>query len=107
MTINLGSFEVPKFDGISAAFGAEIRQYPVMKDIPKQHQDGNSPECRIASKLFYAGGSLGEHGRKIKAGVEPGEFYAALRSYLSSFAPQHEHKVATCGWLIDQCTVKA
>lgn len=102
--MQLGDFRVPDFDKITAAVGADIEQYPPMSAIPDEHRAGRSKECNVASALFFEGGSLAEHGLRLKPGVDADRFYRTLRAYIASFAPQHEHKMATCGWLIETFT---
>ena len=96
-----------KFDGIDAAFGAALGDYPPMEALPEEYRRNNAAGCKIASSLFFNGGSLDAHGRSIKSGVDRIQFLSALRALLSSFAPKHEHKIAACGALIDECTVAA
>lgn len=107
MTIKLGSHEFPAFDGISAAFGARLKDYPKYEDIPEVFRRGNTPFNKAVSSLFFTGGSLQDHGLKLKAGTDRGEFFTALRALLTSFDPKHEHKEATAAWLLSEYTEPA
>ena len=102
--IMLGDFEVRIFSDIDAAFGAQEEDYPPLADMPTEYQRERADGCKIAANLFYGGGKLEDFGRKLKGDVHAKSFYLALQAYLCSFAPKHEHKMATCGWLIDTCT---
>lgn len=96
-----------QFEGVDAAFGARLRDYPKMEALPEEYRRGHADGCRIFSKLFFGGGRLSDHGRSLKAGVDSGRFYTALRALMSSFDPPHELKTATCGLLIDTYTEAA
>lgn len=102
--LKLGEHELPEFGPLSAAFGARLEDYPPMTSIPEDYQKNRAAGCRIASALFFDGGSLADHGRRLKEGVDSSAFHMALRAMLCSFAPKHEHKEAACGWLIDTYT---
>lgn len=102
--LKLGSFEIPEMGAPDAVFGARIDAYPPYEQIPEEFCSYGSAACEVAMKLFYEGGKLSDHGRVIKAGVDEGTFYTTLNAYLCSWAPKHEHKKATAGWLIETYT---
>lgn len=90
----LGSFRVPDFDGPSAVFGAKMAEYPPMASIPKVE-----PKFSHAfSALFFRGGTLAEHGLKLKSGIDHRAAMTAIRAWMCSFDPKHEHKEATVAW---------
>lgn len=107
MSIQLGNHVFRKFDGLDAAFGARMSDYPKYDDIPKQFRDGYTPHNKAVSALFFKGGKLADHGLKLKSSVDSSEFYGTLKSLLCSFDPPHEHKDAACAWLLAECTEPA
>ena len=102
--LTLGGHTFRAFTGLDAAFGADRRDYPNEGAIPEEYQRGLAKGCEIFSALFFNGGTLDAHGRKLRDGVDAAAFYATLRALMCSFAPQHQIKEATCGWLIDTYT---
>jgi len=94
----LGGWAVPEFDGLSAVFGARLNQYPERGSIPKvdrRYED-------VVNALFFRGGSLSEHGLKLKSGIDRAAAMAAIRSWLCSFDPKHEHKTETVAWALSE-----
>lgn len=102
--MQLGNYQLRKFDGIDASFGASLADYPNREIIPEDHRSGRSRGCAVFSSFFFGGGKLEDHGLRLKADVDPQEFFPALHALMSSFAPPHELKEATCGWLIEEHT---
>lgn len=100
----LGSFEVRPFTGLDAAFGADIRDYPPMASIPVEFQRHSGKYQDVVSALFFRGGSLADHGLKLKDSIDKRSAMAAIRAYMCSFAPQHEHKTATVAWALSEWT---
>lgn len=94
----LGDFAVPKFDGLSAAFGARLNQYPAPATIPKVDRKFED----AFGALFYRGGSLSDHGLKLKAGIDRAAAMTAIRAWMGSFDPKHEHKTATVAWAFSE-----
>lgn len=105
--IKLGDHTFREFDQLDALLGATPADYPPFETIPEEHRRNRSLTCDIASKLFYRGGSLDQYDRKIKNSEErdfTGRFLSLYRGLACSFAPKHEHKIATLGWLIAEHT---
>lgn len=100
----LGSFTVPNFDGPSAVFGADLRDYPPMANIPEEFRSYSGKYQDIFSALFFRGGKLADHGIKLKNGISHPRAMRAIRAYMCSFAPQHEHKTATVAWALSDWT---
>lgn len=100
--IKLGEFVVPSFDAGSTMFGARLNEYPKYRDIPEFYRNFSAQS--VAGNLFFSGGKLANHKLKLRENVDSNEFYSALKSYLSSFEPKHEHKMSACSWLIAECT---
>lgn len=94
----LGAFQVPKFDGASTVFGADIEHYPDRALIPAVDRKFGE----VFSALFYRGGSLSEHGLKLKTGIDNAAAMMAIRAWMSSFAPKHEHKTETVAWALSE-----
>lgn len=102
--LTLGEFRVPVFDGLSAVFGARLADYPPMGSIPDEFQRFSGKFQSIVSALFYRGGTLAEHGVKLRGGINHGAAMTAIRAWLSSFEPKHEHKTATVAWALSEWT---
>jgi hypothetical protein len=99
----LGEFEVPKLTGIAATFGARLREYPpraIIKKVPQKYSD-------IVDDLFFCGGTLAKHGLRLKSGIDHGAAMSALRAWLCSFEPSHEHKIETVAWALSEWCEKA
>jgi len=101
----LGDHLIRKFSRLDAAFGAKDSDYPRYESIPAEFKRfrGNR-HVDAVSGLFFNGGKLADHGLTIKEGVDREAFMTALQALLSSFAPEHELKIATCGWLLSEYT---
>jgi hypothetical protein len=102
--MKLGNHTFRDFGGTNVVRGVDSRDYPAMADIPSTHTSGRSKGCKVFSELFYGGGRLGDHGLRLKTEVDSGKFYTTLRALMASYAPKHEIKEATCGWLIEEYT---
>ncbi|MBD8556332.1 hypothetical protein IFT84_17630 [Rhizobium sp. CFBP 8762] len=98
--LSLGSHQFPSFDGLAAAFGADIRDYPARDIIPDDFYRGRTPYNAVVSALFFRGGSLESFGLKFKAEIDQGQAMTAIRALLCSFAPKHEIKEATVAWAL-------
>lgn len=106
MSLKLGEHEFPAFDALSSAFGARLRDYPKYEAIPEEFRRGYTPFNKAVSTLFFSGGSLADVGLKLKPGTDKTVFFRTLKSLLTSFDPPHEHKDATCAWLLSEYTEK-
>lgn len=102
--LTLGKMTVPAFDGLSAAFGARLNDYPKLEDIPAEFRKHDGRFQSIFSKLFFNGGKLEDHGLKLKTGISHRKAMTAIRAYMSSFDPKHEHKTATVAWALSEWT---
>lgn len=105
--LKLGNHQFRAFDGVDCAFGARLKDYPPYESIPEEFRRGHSPANKVVSTLFFKGGKLDDFGLRLKAGVDRAAFYGALKALLSSFDPKHEHKEATCAWLVSEFTEAA
>lgn len=94
---------IPEFTGLEAALGAALATYPDPTAIPQQFFRSHRL-CDVANKLFFDGGKLADHGLQFKPEIDQRKAMAALRAWLSSFAPSHEHKVATVAWALSEWT---
>lgn len=94
----LGEFEVPQFDNIAAVFGARLAEYPDYASIPKVDRKFND----AVSTLFFRGGKLEDFGLKLKTGINRTAAMTAIRAWLCSFDPKHEHKEATVAWALSE-----
>lgn len=102
--LKLGDFVVPKFEGISTVFGADISEYPPMEMIPPEFKSWSGRYPNIVSSLFFKGGKFEDHGIRLKPNISKMLAMSAIRAWMCSFAPKHEHKTATVAWALSQWT---
>lgn len=100
--MTLGSHKFPAFDGLSAAFGARLADYPRMEAVPKQFQEHSGPYQNVVSSLFFRGGKLSDYGLDFKPSIDRSAAMTALRALLGSFDPKHEHKTAVVAWALSE-----
>lgn len=95
---------VPQINALDLAMG-DIKHLPEMKDIPKEFHDRyDNIYCKVISQWFFNGYIKAEAIAKItpKQGVDKVEAQRALVTIMRSWTPQHEHKIAGCGYLLSQ-----
>ncbi|RTL05703.1 hypothetical protein EKK58_07365 [Candidatus Dependentiae bacterium] len=95
---------VPELKAVDLAFG-NIDHLPAMKDIPEEFHDRyDNIHCKFISSWFFNGFSAAEQKAKIepREGVDKNEARMAIAAIMRSYAPQHEHKIAGCGYLLSQ-----
>jgi len=100
--LTLGSHKFPAFDGLSAAFGARLADYPRMEAVPKQFQEHSGQYQNVVSSLFFRGGKLSDYGLDFKPSIDRAAAMTALRALLGSFDPKHEHKTAVVAWALSE-----
>lgn len=96
--LKVGSHTFRVFQGIDAAFGAKIADYPPMSSVPA----GLRSYENVVSSLFFRGGKLDDFGLSIKPTIDRNQAMTALRALLSSFDPKHEHKTAVVAWCLSE-----
>lgn len=98
----LGEFTVPEFDRLSMAFGARLNQYPEMSIIPEEFRRHSGRFQEIVSSIFFRGGTIESFGLRLKPSLNRPAAMAAIRAWLCSFDPKHEHKTATIAWALSE-----
>lgn len=98
----LGQHQFRAFEGIDAAFGARLSDYPQMSDVPEAFQSHNGPYQNVVSALFFRGGGLSDFGLSFKKGLDHAQAATAIRSLLCSWDPKHEHKTAVVSWALSE-----
>lgn len=101
--------EVPTMDRVDVAFG-NIKHMPKYDALPEQFKDWHRNEhCEAISSWFYRGAKSSPNGIELdgkqyvaRPGVEAGKALAAIKAVLGSFAPKHEHKIAACGFMLNE-----
>jgi hypothetical protein len=96
--LSLGDHTFRVFEGVDAAFGARLSDYPPMSSVP----DGTRNHEHVASTLFFNGGVLEDYGLNIKPGLDRRQVMIAIRALLCSWDPKHEHKTAVVGWALSE-----
>ena len=94
--------EVPDFDMPTVAFGARLDEYPEWDDLPDEFRKERHPCCDVASMLFFNGGELSDYGLKLKPEIDNKKALNAIRAWLGSWEPKHEHKIASVGYALSQ-----
>jgi hypothetical protein len=100
--LRLGEHVIPDFNGIDATFGAKLTAYPKYETIPASFRGGNTPFNRAVSGLFFRGGTLEDHGLRLKPTTNRARFFTTIKALLCSFDPPHELKDATVAWLLSE-----
>jgi hypothetical protein len=95
------TFAVPDFDEAQAVWGAPISAYLTREELGPFYRHSH-PMTKIASTLFFKGGTLAEHGLQFKPEIDKGKAMRAIRALLCSFAPPHEIKGGTVGYALSQ-----
>lgn len=73
---------------------------PEYTNIPQEYRGYSHPWAKIVSKLFFNGGSIAFEPKDTCK--DPNQVKQTLRSWMCSFEPQHERKVAACAQLLDE-----
>jgi hypothetical protein len=86
------------------AFGGDMHKLmPEYSDIPKEFKDFNSthPMVKLIEKWFFMG--LAEGTKFIeREGINSKNALRHIRAIMVSFQPKHEHKIASCAYLLDK-----
>lgn len=93
-------FPVPEFDGATVAFGAPCSAYLTREEMGDDFYNDRNRYTRAAQSLFFRGGSLADHGLRLKPGIDRTLAMRALRALLGSFEPKHEIKIGTVGYAL-------
>ena len=100
--LDLRTFPWPQVTGLDIAFPTRDTDAKLLAEAKRRGYDDypEKPGVKMFSTLFYSGGRI-----KFREDV-PEEYrknvYAYLRSFMGSWAPKHEHKMAVCGMLLDE-----
>lgn len=103
------TYPVPEFDSPAVVFGAELRHYLTREQTGEEFWQFSSrnPFTSAAESIFFKGGRLSDYGLTVKEGLDEIKVVRAVQALLTSFAPQHEQKIATVGFLLSQwCEVQ-
>jgi hypothetical protein len=96
--MKLGNHQFRVFDGMDASFGANIRDYPKMEEVPKHDLHRRYED--VVSSLFFRGGRLADYGLSLNAGLDHRAAMTAIKALMCSFEPKHEHKTAVVAWAL-------
>lgn len=99
--VEIPDFPVPELDASNFAFGASASDYLTREQLGPEFYYGRHPMFNVAEKLFY-GGSLAQHGLKVRDDLDRKRVMNAIRGLLGSFAPKHEIKIGTVGAALAQ-----
>lgn len=99
---------IPEVNALDVAFG-NIGHLPRYGRLGDDYRRGTAPACRAVSEWFFTGGKSFTNGIEIagkkwraREGVDHRKALAAIQAALGSFQPKHEHKIAGCGFLLDE-----
>lgn len=87
---------------VQVVFGGIPNYDEVLAACPKEFRDFN-PWSDLAEKIFFFGlreDAIRKIGIKATSQEEADMKWAYFRTWLGSFAPKHQDKVAVCGWLL-------
>lgn len=92
-------FEIPEVSDAEMAFGIELSKMPTWEDIPEEFKKSSGNIwCDFAERVFFSGGSF--KGFTPKKDADVTKAIRFFRANLCSFSSQHEHKVATAGYIL-------
>lgn len=101
---------IPELDRIDVAFG-NVKHLPKYDTLEDDFRNMSHPCCRAVSMWFYKGAEAAPNGNGIKIdgtvyrareGVDVHKALAAIKAALGSFEPKHEHKIAGCGFMLNE-----
>ena len=107
IALKVGDHQFPLFEN-HVFNDANLRDYPAYDKIPQEFNSHANRWKLRAARIFYSGASLQELGLRYKKPADiPYETYymsvkVTLYALLRSFAPQHEHKMATVAWCMSE-----
>lgn len=100
--------EIPDLSAVDVAFG-QIKHMPRYVTLTEEFQRGRHDMCDFAQGWFFGGcGREGDHLTvknmtiKPRDGVDAAKALAAVKAVLGSFEPKHEHKIAACGFMLNE-----
>ena len=100
--LDLRTYPWPKVTGLDVVFPTANTDQKLLAEAKRRGYDDypEKPGVKMFETLFYSGGRI-----KMRDDV-PEEYrnnvYAYLRSFMGSWAPQHEHKTTICAMLLDE-----
>lgn len=103
-TLQVPEYPLPNFDGLTAQFGADRKDYLTREQLGDWYgcygDNSNTIYHQAVESLFSKGGKLADFGLRWKSGVDEARAMRALKGLLCSFAPKHEIKIGTCAVLL-------
>jgi hypothetical protein len=98
--------EIKPVTDLDIAFG-NIKDMPEWEDIPKEYDSRDNPWAKVASDVFFNGTPAKGTFLQTREGVDPVLLRRKIQSWMVSFAPKHERKIAACAWLLaENCTIE-
>ena len=89
-----------KITDADALFGGQVDSLmPAYQDIPKEFRNGRTKWNDLFSDWFFEGLPAGTQFIP-KAGIDKSEALRHIRTIMSSFKPDHNHKEACCAYLM-------
>lgn len=96
---------IPDISDVHLAFG-RVDFLPMMADLPAEYRSQSALGCEFADAYFFGGSDRVNQEFTLYIRPEVGDrsemAFKAFRAAMASFLPKHEHKIAACGWLMDQ-----
>jgi hypothetical protein len=84
-----------------------IQDMPQWEDIPEEYNSRDNPWAKAASSVFFNGMPAQGTILRVRDGVDPVLLRRKLQSWMRSFTPKHERKIAACAWLLaENCTIE-
>lgn len=91
------------YSDVEMAFPAHVvKHMPPMGTMPDEFQRGDHPACRLVQSLFSGTHSGKQPSMVPREGVEAGVAWRHIVCTLGSYEPMHEHKIAACGFLLNE-----
>lgn len=100
--------EIPEVSKLEQAWGT-VAHLPALADIPAEFDShrGNNPATAFVSTAFFNGwaaalAKYNLHPRYPMTQAQGDAVILLLSAHMKSWEPQHEHKEAGCGMLLDR-----
>jgi hypothetical protein len=96
---------IPELSDVDVVFGC-VDHLPARDDLPEEFRlrwDRQQPHCEFISQWFFKGRTPDDMARLTpKKGIDREKALRAIKAILASWAPQHEHKIGGCGFLLSE-----
>lgn len=92
---------IPEVSDLDMAFPTRWKTLlPPWDELTDDERHYGTIYCEAAERLMFNGGTLEDHGVRIRDGVDAEKVYRYLKATLGDFGPKHEHKIGGIGHML-------